>query len=262
MRIIDFHTHAFADEIAERAIAALEEQGDTKAFSDGTVDGLVSAMDRARIDLSVLMPVATKASQVCTINDWSASLADNHIVPFGAMHPDFKDPHTEMERMLSLGILGFKMHPEYQSFTPDEPRIAPIYEAARDLGMIAFFHAGGDIAFDTVRGTPEIFAEIIDAYPGLTLVLAHMGGFRTWKGSAEHLAGRDIWLDTAYTLGHLPDEEFVALARTHGTKRVLFGTDAPWTDSAKELAHMRRLGFTDEELEDILGRNAQGLLGL
>jgi uncharacterized protein len=262
MRIYDFHTHAFADEIAERAITTLEEQGDTKAFSDGTIDGLIDQMDRAGIDVSVLMPVATKASQVCTINDWVASLASDRIVPFGSMHPDFADPAGEFARLKDLGIKGFKMHPEYQDFDPLEPRMEQVYEAARDTGMIAFFHSGGDIAFDSIKGTPEVFSTVIDAYPGLTLVLAHMGGFRTWQGAAEHLAGRDIWLDTAYTLTHLPDDEFLALARAHGTKRVLFGTDAPWTDAERELQHIRSMGFSAEELDDILGGNAQRLLGL
>jgi predicted TIM-barrel fold metal-dependent hydrolase len=79
---------------------------------------------------------------------------------------------------------------------------------------------------------------------------------------ARHLAGRDVWLDTAYTLGHLPDGEFVALARAHGCERVLFGTDGPWTDAGGEIAHLSRLPFTSGELEGILGGNAARLLGI
>ena len=42
--------------------------------------------------------------------------------------------------------------------------------------------------------------------------------------------------------------------------RVLFGSDGPWTDSQKEIAHLRRLTFTPEELAGILGGNAERLL--
>jgi len=94
------------------------------------------------------------------------------------------------------------------------------------------------------------------------VVLAHLGGFRQWKGVAKVLAGRDVWLDTAYTLSHLPDQEFVDLVRAHGTERVLFGSDGPWTDAGIEIAHLRGLGMTAEETEGILGGNAESLLGL
>ena len=37
---IDFHTHAFADKIAQKAIARLESVSKLKAYTDGTVGGL------------------------------------------------------------------------------------------------------------------------------------------------------------------------------------------------------------------------------
>lgn len=262
-RIIDIHTHTWPDAVAEKAVPALLEAGDgLVAHYDGTVRGLVGSMDVTGVDISVMQPVATKASQVESINDWSAANSGGRIVAFGAMHPDLEDPAREIERMASLGLRGFKMHPEHQSFAPHDPRMDAIYEAAVEHGMIVFFHAGADVIHPTVHGTPASFAEVIDRWPGMTAVLAHLGGFREWEGVAERIAGRDVWLDTAYTLGHLPDDEIVALARAHGVERVLFGTDGPWTDPAEELRRMRSLPFTGAELDAILGGNAERLLGL
>ncbi len=260
MRIIDFHTHVFPDALAPSAVAMLASQGGINPHYDGTVTGLLAAMDRADIATSVVQPVATKPDQVRTINDWVAALASDRIVAFGAMHPDVEDPATEIARMHALGIRGFKMHPEYQSFEPHEPRLEPIFAAAAGHRMIAFFHAGGDVGFDTVRGTARSFAKVLDAFPGLTVVLAHMGGFRQWDSVGESVAGRDVWLDTAFTPGHLPDADLVELMRAHGSERVLFGSDGPWTDAAGELAHIRTLGLTDEELAGVLGKNAERLL--
>lgn len=262
VRVIDFHTHAFPNALAPAAIAALEAQGDITAHYDGTIGGLIETMDHAGIDISVVQPVATKPSQVPSINDWAASLASDRIVPFGSMHPDLEDPRAEVARMAAIGLKGFKMHPEYQEFEPHEQRMERVYEAAAEHGMVVLFHAGGDIAFDTTRGTPSSFASVLDRWPGLHAVLAHLGGFREWPGVSEHLAGRDVMLDTAYTLGHLPDEEFVAIVRAHGAGRVMFGSDGPWTDPARELDHMHSLGFSEDELDAILGRNAELLLGL
>jgi len=261
MPIIDIHTHVWPDALAAKAVPALQAAGQgLVALYDGTVAGLERDMDRTGVDVSVIQPVATKPGQVATINDWAAEQGSDRIVAFGAMHPDLPDAAAEVARLRSLGLRGFKMHPEHQSFDPDDPKMAVIYEAAVEHGMIVFFHAGADLVHPTVHGTPESFARVMDAWPQLRAVLAHLGGFRQWEGVAEHVAGRDVWLDTAYTLGHLPDEEFVEIVRAHGCDRVLFGSDGPWTDARDEIAHLRRLPFTGDELDGILGGNAVRLL--
>ena len=146
MQIIDIHTHAWTDALAAKAMPALESAGEGFiARYDGTVGGLIREMDRTGVGISVIQPVATKPSQVATINDWAAAQASDWIVPFGAMHPDFPAPAAEIARMRTLGLRGFKLHPEHQSFAPDEPRMATIYDAAIKHGMTVFFHAGADV---------------------------------------------------------------------------------------------------------------------
>ncbi len=260
MRIIDVHTHIWPDPLAPAAVASVGSLGHISACYDGTATGLIGAMDRAGVAVSIVLPVATKASQVRTINDWVAGVASDRIVAYGAMHPDVEDPAGEIRRMRGLGLRGFKMHPEYQSFEPHEPRLEPIYRAAIEHDMTLFFHAGGDVAFTSVRGTPESFVRVIEAWPRLHAVLAHMGGFRQWHAVRGRLAGCDVLFDTAYTFGHLPDDEFVALAREHGCDRVMFGSDGPWTDAAEQLEHLRSLPFSEPELAAILSGNAERLI--
>jgi predicted TIM-barrel fold metal-dependent hydrolase len=264
MRIIDVHTHVWPDALAPHAVSAVGSQGHIAAHYDGTVAGLTSAMDRAGVDVSVVLPVATKAGQVLTINDYAASLRTNpRLVPFGAMHPDLEEPAAEVARMRSIGLTGFKMHPEYQAFDPLDAKLEPIYAAAVEHGMTVFFHAGGDVAFDTVRGTPDVFVELLDSWPELHVVLAHMRGFRQWHAVTGRLAGHDVYFDTGYTLGHLPDDEFVALVRAHGPERVLFGSDGPWTDAGREIDddHYGTTLFAAPSLDE-LPPQARSLLSL
>lgn len=262
MPVVDVHLHAFPDALASAAVSQLAAQGHVRARYDGTIAGVIAAMDASGVDVGVVQPVATKASQVRSINDWVSGTASRRIVPFGAMHPDFPDPAGEVARMRSLGLIGFKLHPEHQDFEPHEPRMEAIYRAAVEHDMVVFFHAGGDLVHGTVRGTPESFVQVIEAWPKMRTVLAHMGGFNQWHAVTGRLAGRDVWFDTAYSLGYLPDDEFVALAREHGCARVLFGTDGPWADAGEQMAHLRRLPLEPDELEGILGGNAARLLGL
>ena len=42
--LIDFHTHAFPDRLAERAVASLSADIASPPLTDGTVSGLLAAM--------------------------------------------------------------------------------------------------------------------------------------------------------------------------------------------------------------------------
>ncbi len=262
MPVVDIHTHVFPDAVAGRATAALIKGSRHTPFTDGTVGGLLGAMDRGGIDVSVLQPVATKHSQVQSINTWTAALASDRFVPFGAMHPDFEEPGAEIARMAALGMRGIKLHPEFQEFDPLDSRMSPVYRAAAEHGLAILFHAGADPSYETVRGTPRTFKTLLAEHEDLTVILAHLGGYEVWDDVAEHLMGERVYLDTAYTLGHLPSDDVVSIIRGHGVDRVLFGSDSPWTDAAREIELLRGLGLDEEELEAVSWRNAARLLDL
>ncbi len=259
MAVIDFHVHAFPDPLAARAVEALEREGGVDARYDGTVAGLRRAMERAGVGTAVVQPVATKPSQVRRINEWAAGLSDP-IVGFGSVHPAAEDPAADVAHAAGLGLRGLKLHPEYQGFAPDDPRLDAMYEAVREAGLVLLFHAGEDIGIPTVRGTPAAFARLVARRPGLRLVLAHMGGFGMWDEVEDLLVGSDVHLDTSYTLGHLETDRFVSLVRAHGPERVLFGSDGPWTDMGEELARLRASGLTAGELSAVESENASRLL--
>jgi len=264
--IIDVHTHIWPDAVAPAAIATLLAEGMLVPFYDGTAESLIGAMDEWGIDSAVAQPVATKPGQVVSINDWAARLSAGpyagRILPFGAMHPDFENPAEEIARMARLGLRGFKLHPEHQSFAPDEPRLAPIYEAAIAHDMTVFFHAGADEVHPTIHGTPDTFVTILDRFPEMRVVLAHMGGYKLWPEVAEKLVGKNVYFDTAYTLGHLADDDFCAIIRAHGADKILFGSDGPWTDAGAEIEWIRRLPLAEGVADSILGGNAARILGL
>lgn len=259
--IVDVHTHLFPDKIALDAVPKMAAEAGVVESLDGRHASLLSSMERAGIDCGWVQPVATRPKQVENINRWMEDIRSDRLVTFGALHPDCEDGPDLVRDLASRGFPGIKLHPEYQKFQPEEERMFPVYEALCETGLIVLFHAGVDIGIPTLNSTPKQFAAIHQRFPKMKTLLAHMGGFRQWKEVATDLAGKDVDMDMSYVLGHLPDEEFVALVRQHGVDRVLFGTDSPWADQEKELAHLRSLPFSTEELEKILGSNAVRLLG-
>jgi predicted TIM-barrel fold metal-dependent hydrolase len=109
--IIDFHTHAFPDKLAARAIAHLERQAGVRAALDGTVKALQASMDRAGIAGAVLCSIATDPRQFGSILRWSAAVAGPRLFPFPSVHPAAADPAGEVEQIAAAGLLGVKLHP-------------------------------------------------------------------------------------------------------------------------------------------------------
>ena len=262
MRLIDLHTHVFPDAVAGTALRTLEEMSGVRPSFDGTYAGLLEALGRAGVERAAVQPVAVKATRVAAINDWVAGLDRARVIPFGAMHPDLSDPVAEIARMAGRGFVGFKLHPEFQEFSPDEPRLDAVYEAAAAHGLVIFFHSGKDIAVPTYRGTPASFARVHARHPGLTMILAHLGGWGVWDEVRAELVGSDVYFDTAFTLGYLPASDFVDLVRRHGPERIVFGSDAPWADVAAEIEKVAASGLDDDELAAVFAGNSARLLGL
>lgn len=261
--VVDFHTHAFPDKVAARAMEALSETYGAEPVAAPTLSGLLSHMDASGVDISVVLPVATRPDQVSSINDWAAASCSARIVCFGALHPDLADPGKEVDRMVAMGLKGAKLHPHFQSFHPDDPRVFPLYNAMQGK-LIALLHSGQEIMdIPYVHARPARIARLHQAFPKLTLVVAHLGGYRMWQEARENLVGSEAYLETSFCPARdLPDEQFLAMIQAHGTERTLFGSDFPWGDAGLDLDRLRHLGLTQEQVETVAWRNANTLLGL
>jgi predicted TIM-barrel fold metal-dependent hydrolase len=123
-------------------------------------------------------------------------------------------------------------------------------------------HSGRDIAFppDDDRAAPRRVLAVHEAFPGIPLVAAHMGGWRSWDEVLDSLAGTDVYLETSYSVGLCPPQTLAALRERHSPERVLFGTDSPWRDQAETLDLVRGAWSDPVALGAVLGGNARRLL--
>ena len=263
MTVIDFHTHAFPDSLAARAIAHLESEADHvwKAKLDGRVSSLVASMDAAGIARSVVCPIATKPDHFEGILKWCLAIRSERIVPLASVHPGAADVAGQIGQIAEAGLAGIKLHPMYQDFEADDPRLDSLYAGASRHGLLVVVHCGFDIAYaDSTQAHPHRIAAVRRRHPELKLVATHLGGFKAWDEVRRHLVGTGVWMETSFTLGWLADAEALDIIRLHGTQHILFGTDSPWADQAGEIARLRSLPLTEDEKADILGRNAARLL--
>ncbi|MBP3580329.1 MAG: amidohydrolase [Clostridia bacterium] len=265
--IIDFHTHAFPDKLADKAVAHLYELGGMPPKSDGKISGLIRCMDEDGVDASVVLSIATKPQQETNVNNFAISLLENpRIIPFGSVFPGSDTALTEIERLHKSGVKGIKMHPEYQDFYIDEDRVAPIYKKCGELGMIVLLHCGGDVAYEPpYHGTPELIEKIVNKFCDTTFVAAHMGGFDLWEEFANTVKPhKNLYIDTSMTntAKHLDNEIGHRIFETHGYDKFLFGSDSPWERHYKSMEKLYSYGFSDEVNKKILGENAVKLLGI
>jgi predicted TIM-barrel fold metal-dependent hydrolase len=264
--IIDFHTHIFPDKIAEKSLSALQDVSSIKAFTNGTLDGLKSSMLESNIDISVVLPVVTRPAQFDTVNSFAAEVTGRDgIISFGGIHPDTEDYIEKLDQIKGLGLPGIKLHPDYQDTFIDDPKNVQIIQYAVKLGLMVIIHAGLDIGLpDPVHCPPERTANMLRQIEdeSAKIILAHMGGYDLWDAVEEFLVGRNIILDTSYCFGKMSDEQFVRIVRNHGADRILFASDSPWGGQKESLEYIKKLDFTEEEIERILYRNAAELLSL
>lgn len=265
MQYFDFHTHAFVDSLAERAMSGLAGTSGIAPATDGTLGGLKKVLARNGIGSAMLLPVATKPSQQTAINNWAAEIMGDGIYCCGSVHPDAEDAVAEVERIYSLGLYGLKFHSEYQHFRPDEERMMPVYRKAAELGLFVVFHGGWD-PFGTgeIMAAPERFAALAEKLPELRIVAAHLGGMKLFDRVEDCLAGRygNVWFDTGVVSGYVSDEQAYRIIEKQGADRVLFGSDCPWDAPENEIALIDRLSLTPEDKEKIFHKNAEKLVGV
>ncbi len=265
--IIDFHTHAFPDALAEKAMRMLLEEAkkiwDLHAYLDGKVSSLITSMDRHGIEKSIVCSIATKPSQFTSIMNWSKQISSDRIIPFPSFHP--RDPAfpEKIRQIREQGFRGVKFHPYYQDFIIDDDGIFPVYEQLSEAQLIVVMHTGYDLAFQRTRiADPVRIVRVLDSFPDLKLVTTHLGAWEDWDEVEKHLLGKHIFMEISYSLDILEQEKSRKIFLNHPPECILFGTDSPWTDQGQTLSLLKGLSLGDERERRILRENALNLLAL
>jgi predicted TIM-barrel fold metal-dependent hydrolase len=256
LSIIDTHAHIYPDAIAGKAAASIGEFYEIPMCLDGTLGTLLSHGDEAGISRFLVHSVAVTWERVSSVNSYLMGTVAQHpdrLIGFGSMHPDHPDCRAELLRIRAGGLMGVKVHPDFQKFELDSPKAIALFREMAELHIPLLSHVG-DTRYSFSE--PQRMARVMDAVPGLKVIAAHFGGWSVWQTGWQYLAGRpNLWVDCSSSLYALAPEEAMDLIRRYGADRVFFGSDYPMWNPAEELERLRALPLTEEELENILHRN-------
>ncbi len=275
--IIDFHTHVYPDKIAERTTQALGDVAEVKAYTNGTLNGLLESMSRSDIDKCVVLPVNTRAGQFDTITKFAESINNDHpeLISFGGIHPDDEDTEAKLSYLKDHGFKGIKIHPDYTETFIDDDRYINIIAEAHKLGLLVITHAGKDPAYSTIHCPPDKGRYMLDRvrekapFDEPFFIFAHLGGNRLLPDVEKYLVGQNCYIDISCSFSDLgnfsdaTDEDVVRVIKNHGADRILFATDSPWNDQKAYVERVRKLkGISDTEKEMIFSGNARRILGI
>lgn len=271
--ILDFHVHAFPKSLAGRAVVSLSERARVPCCHDGTLPSLKQVLQNADVTHAVLLNIAVKQGQADKVNQFAKDvMAENvprtpQITSFASLHPFDEDWRETLHTIKDVGFAGIKLHPDYQNFFIDDPRLEPFYREVAKLGLIAVFHAGYDKGYpEPIHATPRRIEQVLPLLEEGTTVLAHMGGALLSQGVLGLLCGRNVYFDTSFVLPHMNPDTAKAIFRRHGPERILFGSDAPWADPLEALHYFRdelAPGFLSEtDTRRVLWDNGAALLNL
>jgi len=267
----------------EETVAALARGG----FAHGVVMNLFAADLFREHYKSTLPPDVDAAERARALAKFDATIGERYVafnrwlmdtladVPaisgFVAADPWVLSPDRNVEHLREMaerGARGVKLHPVLQKFEADDPRMHPVYRACIEMGLTVLAHTGPARGGETFAEV-SAFAPMLAEFPGLTVLLAHLGGGK-WR---DTLAVAQAFPRAVFDLCEIIEwagapsaptaAELATLIRDIGPERVVLGSDYPWYEPAHtaELAQSLPV-LSPTEKSAILGENAARILRL
>ena len=278
--IIDFHTHVFSPRIKKNrnqyidndpCFAVLYSKKEAKL---ATVEELIDSMDKAGIDISVIVNIGWMTHELCVeTNDYileSIARYPQRLIGFGTVQPQSPGAASaEIERCAKGGVKGIgEMRPDMQLFDlGDDEIMSPFIEALRKHRLILLTHASEPVGHDYPgKGiiTPDMLYPFITRYPDLTIVCSHWGGGLPFYALMPEVkqAMKNVYFDTAASPFLYSSQIYNQVSQLVGADKILFGSDYPLLTQTRLLQEISAADLPEEAKHLILSGNAQKLLGI
>ena len=271
-----------------------EEVGDSllEAAHDPDAEMLLAAMDEAGIDKSVLFAVdfglalGEPELHIKEVNRKISEVVSRHpdrLLAFASVDPRRPDALEIFSACVEQwGMKGLKLHPS-AGFYPNQQEVYPLLEKAAHYKVPVIIHSGGVmVPLRSKYSQPIFFDDLAADFPDLPIIAAHAGGCLDYRQmlniinmKINLLAEISAWQVMALRRYKLFCESLREMIDFSGPDRILFGSDSPamssimansdWVELIKKLpenAPSAGVAFTEEEVNAILGGNAQRVLGL
>lgn len=281
IRAIDIHTHAeepcgmHADDGYDDFQQWMKKYFKMSHDPQPTIE-MTAAYYRERNIAAVIFPVDAERETGYRRynNEEMAEEAAKHsdiLIPFASIDPaKGKMGAREARRLVEhYGIRGFKFHPTFQGFYPNDRSAYVLYEAIVEAGVPALFHTGqtgvgagmpGGNGMRLKYSNPMYMDDVAVDFPEMKIILAHPSF--PWQEEALAVATHkpNIYIDlSGWSPKYFP-EILVKYANSILKERMLFGSDWPAIVPDRWLADFEKINIKPEVRPLILKENARRLL--
>jgi uncharacterized protein len=188
--------------------------------------------------------------------------ATDGLLQWVILHPGQPETFRQtMEMLRQPKCVGIKIHPEEHGYAIAEYG-RKIFETAAALQAVVLTHSGEP------NSLPADFVPFADAFPEVTLILAHLGNSGDAADSSDLQVRAiqaskhgNIYADTSSGQSLLPGLIEWAVGEV-GAERLVFGTDTPLYFSPSQRARIDNADLTDAQKRMILWENACRILRL
>ncbi|HZR39944.1 MAG TPA: amidohydrolase family protein [Ktedonobacteraceae bacterium] len=278
--LIDFHTHIFPPEICKRRehYCARDPWFDALYSNPRNrlvpVEDLIAEMDTSGVDISVTFSFGwTDPGLIEETNSYVIDAMrrfPKRIYGMAVLQPTAGSRAIhELERCAEAGMIGLgELMPHGQGYRlSDIDLLTPFMDIVRHYQLLVLSHCSepvghiypgkGDVSLQDI-------VAFLTAFPDIRFVAAHWGGglpFYSLMPEIQRITSH-VWYDTAATIYLYRDTIFPVVAKLVGADRILFASDYGLLRQKRVIDHIKQADLKSEEVEMILGKNAQGLLGL
>jgi hypothetical protein len=269
--VVDAHVHLFPDGVFDAVWRWFDQHGwpiRHKLYSPQVVDFLLSR----GVGHIVALAYAHKPGLARMMNAYMADLCRDRprVTGLATVMPGEPGARAILEEAFDAGLRGVKLHCHVQCFSPDDDRLAEIYDAcvARDVPLV--MHAGREPKSAAYECDPYAICgaarteAVLRGWPKLRLCVPHLGADELDEYERMLGAYDNLWLDTTMMLAeYFPTRPSLRLLQMR-PERVLYGTDFPNLPYAwdRELRKLRGFGLGDDATAKVLGDTARDLFRL
>jgi predicted TIM-barrel fold metal-dependent hydrolase len=278
--IIDFHTHIFPSFFRnernrffprEPAFKSLYSTPESKLLGR---EDLLKNMDKEGIHRSVIFGFPwEKEDHFQRHNDYiieSVEQRPDRFIGFCCFSPQSPEGSKEAERCLGLGLSGVGELALYDSDKPFRKNdfFPNIMEICLKHDVPLLLHVNEPVGHQypgKVRMSLNDLYFFLKEYPLNHIILAHWGGglffFGLMKKEVEEVLTH-VWFDTAASPFLYRPDIYKVAGEIVGYDKILFGSDFPLLKPERYFEEMRSAGLSEHQIEEITGKNAEGLLRL
>src|ERR1700761_6057364 len=176
--------------------------------------------------------------------------------------PPAPRPEENIEGLRRNNLKGAKVHPLYQGYALDDPGLRATLDAMQGEFAVIIHVGEGDSPESNARCTPSMMRQLVLDFPRLDVIACHFGGYRLLDQAEEMIVGLPVYIDTSWPpgVGQIEPDRLRKIIERHGPERVVFASDWPMADPARDIETIRGLGLADADTAAILGGNLERLL--